>query len=205
MGIRRGASAFSRNRLQPPCGFGMLWGMFPRAIGDGIELRPLEECHAEALYRLVERNRARLRIWLPWVDTTRAVADCLEFIRTARAQRAAGEALHLGIWAGGQLAGGTGYRAIDRANRSASIGYWLDGEAEGRGIVTRSTAALTDHLIREMAVHRVEIRCAVGNTRSCAVPARLGFTREGVLRQAEWVNDRFQDLVVWSMLAHEWK
>ncbi len=179
--------------------------MFPCDIGEGIELRPLEACHAEDVYRTVDRNRARLRPWLPWVDVTRAAEDCRAFIRTAQAQQAAGEALHLGIWEGARLIGGAGYRAIDRANRSTSIGYWLDAAAEGRGIVTRASAALVNHLIREKGLHRVEIRCAVGNTRSCAVPARLGFTRDGVLREAEWAGGRFHDVVVWSVLEHEWK
>ena len=53
-------------------------------------------------------------------------------------------------------------------------------------------------------MHRVEIRCATGNTRSCAIPQRLGFTRECVLREAEWVNDRFLDLVVWSLLEQDY-
>jgi ribosomal-protein-serine acetyltransferase len=50
----------------------------------------------------------------------------------------------------------------------------------------------------------VEIRCATGNTRSCAIPERLGFSREGVLREAEWVNGRFLDLVVWSLLEQDY-
>ena len=54
-------------------------------------------------------------------------------------------------------------------------------------------------------MHRVEIRCATGNTRSCAIPARLGFTREGVLREAEIVGGRFLDLVVWSLLEQDYQ
>jgi len=54
-------------------------------------------------------------------------------------------------------------------------------------------------------MHRVEIRCGTGNHRSCAVPERLGFTREGVLREAQWVSGRWVDLVVWGMLEQEWK
>jgi ribosomal-protein-serine acetyltransferase len=64
---------------------------------------------------------------------------------------------------------------------------------------------MLDHLIKELGLHRVEIRCGTGNTRSCAVPARLGFTREGVAREAEWVSDRWIDLVIWSMLQEEWE
>jgi len=64
---------------------------------------------------------------------------------------------------------------------------------------------MLDYLFEELGLHRVEIRCGTGNTRSCAIPERLGFTREGLLREAEWVNDRWLDLLVWGMLEVEWR
>jgi ribosomal-protein-serine acetyltransferase len=51
----------------------------------------------------------------------------------------------------------------------------------------------------------VEIGCAPGNRKSCAIPERLGFTREGVLRQREWLYDHFVDHVVYGILAEEWR
>lgn len=179
--------------------------MFTRALGEGIELRLLEERDAEELFCTVDRNRARLRPWLNWVDRTVSAEDCRGFIRLAREQFAAREAMHVGIWEGGQLIGGSGHHRIDWTSRNTSIGYWLDSAAEGRGVVTRTCAVLLDYLFGELGLHRVEIRCATANTRSCAVPERLGFTREGILRQAEWAGDRYNDLVVWSILADEWE
>ena len=87
----------------------------------------------------------------------------------------------------------------------ASIGYWLDAAFEGRGIATRCCRAMLDYAFGTMGMHRVEIRCATHNERSCAIPARLGFTREGILREAEWVHDAYHDLVIWSILSSEWK
>jgi len=49
------------------------------------------------------------------------------------------------------------------------------------------------------------IQCGVGNQRSCAIPARLGFTKEGVLRQAGLVGARWIDMVTWSILEDEWR
>ena len=60
------------------------------------------------------------------------------------------------------------------------------------------------YLFDDLALHRVTIQCGTGNQRSCAIPQRLGFTREGVMREAEWVNDRWVDLVVWGMLSPDW-
>lgn len=168
-------------------------------------MRLLEERHAAEMTAVVERNRARLAPWLPWAESMSGPEDTRRFIRFALDQFSMGEGLHAGIWVDGALAGGIGCRSIDRRARSASIGYWLDAAAEGRGIVTRSCGVLLDYGFGETGLHRVEIRHAPGNTRSGAVPARLGFTREGIAREAEFVNGAWHDLVIWSMLAHEWK
>jgi ribosomal-protein-serine acetyltransferase len=64
---------------------------------------------------------------------------------------------------------------------------------------------MLDYLFGELKLHRAEIRCGRGNGRSCAIPERLGFQREGITREAEWVNDRWVDMVVWGMLEREWR
>jgi ribosomal-protein-serine acetyltransferase len=51
----------------------------------------------------------------------------------------------------------------------------------------------------------VSIYCGVENRRSRAVAERLGFQQEGIHRDAEWINDRFIDLVCYAMLAPDWK
>jgi len=179
--------------------------MFRCLVADNIEIRLFEERHAEEIFATVERNREHLRRWLPWVDRTRSADDIRAFLENALAGFSRGEELHAGIWLDGKLAGSIGHHRIHEPDRNASIGYWLDAAAEGKGLMTRSCRALLRYLFAERNLHRVEIRCATGNTRSCAIPQRLGFTREGVLREAEWVNDRFVDLVVWSLLDDEWR
>jgi RimJ/RimL family protein N-acetyltransferase len=49
------------------------------------------------------------------------------------------------------------------------------------------------------------IRAALENVRSRAIPQRLGFREEGVLREAERVGDGYLDIVVYSMLGTEWR
>lgn len=178
--------------------------MFQHEVGHGIELRALNEADAPELFAAVERNRERLGRWLFWVHETRATADVRNFIRETLIQHAARQGLQCSIRVQGAIAGGIGCRIVEPRNRSASIGYWLDAALEGRGIVTRCCRPMLDYAFGPLGMHRVEIRCATHNERSCAVPARLGFTREGVLREAEWVRDSYHDLVIWSLLAHEW-
>jgi ribosomal-protein-serine acetyltransferase len=67
--------------------------------------------------------------------------------------------------------------------------------------MTRAVKALIDHAFGELGLHRVEIRAAAENRRSRAIPERLGFEQEGILREAERVGERYQDLVVYGLLA----
>ena len=51
----------------------------------------------------------------------------------------------------------------------------------------------------------MEIRCALDNAPSRAIPERLSFRLEGQLRQAEWIYDRFVDHAIYGLLAEEYK
>jgi ribosomal-protein-serine acetyltransferase len=56
-----------------------------------------------------------------------------------------------------------------------------------------------------MKLNRVQINCNVENVRSRAIPEKLGFKLEGMLRQMEFVNGRFGDWAVYGMLRDEWE
>ena len=179
--------------------------MFRLEVRPGLELRQFELSDAETVFAVADRNRARLREWLPWVDRTPSANEVREFIEGAIQQWEEGLGPNTAIWLDGQIIGAMGSHRYDMPNRYCEVGYWIDGAHSGKGIVTRCTAALVDWLFTEEQMHRVVIRCGTGNHRSCAVPERLGFTREGVLREAERVNDRWVDLVVWGVLEQEWR
>jgi ribosomal-protein-serine acetyltransferase len=174
-------------------------------VDEEIELRLLDESHAEPLFTLVDQHREYLRTWLPWLDSNLRVEDTMQFILNDRANYESGRCFNTGIWYRGLLVGVIGFHPIDWPNRSAMIGYWVARDQQGKGIMTRACAALTTFAFDELKLHRVDIRCATSNTKSCAIPLRLGFTHEGILREAEWLYDHFVDLNVYSMLEREWK
>ncbi len=178
--------------------------MFSHKLTEDTELRLLEERHAEELADLIDRNREHLRRWLPWVDTSRTVEDLKNFIRGALEQFAHNMGFTAGIWHEGRLAGVISYNSIDWENRSVEVGYWLGEEYQGKGLVTAACRALVEHAFGELGLNRVVISCATENEKSCAIPERLGFRREGIERQAEWLYDRFVDHVTYSALASEW-
>jgi ribosomal-protein-serine acetyltransferase len=138
------------------------------------------------------------------VDGTRVPADTLANIEAGMRQYAANQGYQMVIVHQGRLAGRVGYHGVSWANGGCSLGYWLGSEFQGKGLMTRAVKAMVDHAFGPWKLHRVEIRCAPGNTRSRAIPERLGFKQEGQLRDVERLYDRHVDLVVYGMLATEW-
>ncbi|HEY7356760.1 MAG TPA: GNAT family protein [Ktedonobacterales bacterium] len=188
--------------------------MFALPLGDDAELRLLEMRHAEEMFDLIDQSRFHLRQWLGWVDNTQSVGDSRNFIRGMLQQFANNNGFQAGIWfrgedapapAAGTLAGVIGFNYIDWQNSRTEFGYWLGAPFQGHGLITRACRALIDYSFDELRLNRVEILCASGNTRSRAVPERIGFTQEGIFRQAEWLYDHFVDLVAYSMLAEDWR
>src|SRR5580698_10581145 len=162
--------------------------MFSAAIQPGAELRLLEERHAPALFALVDGEREYLRQWMPWVDSRSSEADISAFIRNALEQFADNRGFSAGIWVDGSLAGVITLHKIDWLNRKGEIGYWLAREFQGRGVMTDAARAVTEHALVELDLNRIEIQCAVANSKSSAIPKRLGFTFEGILREAQLLH-----------------
>jgi ribosomal-protein-serine acetyltransferase len=178
--------------------------MFRAEIRPGIELRLLEERHAPAVYARINRDREYLREWLPFIDATLTEDDTLSFIRASLEQFSSNEGFAAGIWSASEFIGVIGTRRIDWLNRKVEVGYWMGREFQGRGIMTGACRLVVDHLLNELELNRVEIECATGNTRSAAIPKRLGFSLEGTRREAELVNGEFHDLLVFGMLRNDW-
>jgi ribosomal-protein-serine acetyltransferase len=170
-----------------------------------VRVQPLEERHAPELFAVVDRERSYLREWLPWVDRTIAVADSLAFIQTTAQQFGTNNGSVAGIWCNREFAGTVGMHNIDWVNQKVELGYWIAARFQGRGIVTGACHGLISHCFEYWKLHRVEIHCATGNLMSRAIPERLGFRREGLLREAHRLNERYHDLEIYGMLASEWK
>lgn len=178
--------------------------MFRTLVRPGVELRLLEERHAAEVFAAVDRDRAYLAEWLPWVEATATPDDSLAFIRASLEQFAQNNGFACGIWNGNAFAGVLGTHKINWLNRKVELGYWIGKQHQGKGIVTDSCRAAISHLFDEVDLNRVEIHCAITNVKSCAIPKRLGFVHEGTIRDGQLCGGQYQDLHVFGMLKRDW-
>jgi ribosomal-protein-serine acetyltransferase len=174
-------------------------------VNDRLELRQRLPEDAEELFALTDANRARLREWLPWLDYCTRPEHTRANIEASLKQAEAGTGLALNLWHEGRIAGVGGYNVIDRANRIGHIGYWLGAAFEGRGLMTDANRALVAHGFESRNLVRQTIAAATGNVRSRAVAERLGFTLEGVLRDAEQLYGRGVDHALYAVTLTDWQ
>jgi len=172
-------------------------------IGDEIELRPFGQKDAAEVLAIVKQNYGHLRPFLHWATPEYSMTSARRFIKDSQKGFSANSSHTYGIFARNILAGTIGFVNFNWPSKRTELGYWIAKDHEGKGIITQSCKLLLEYAFTELGMNRVEIHCAAENSRSRAVPERLGFTLEGILRQSEWRHDRFYDMVIYGKLRIE--
>jgi ribosomal-protein-serine acetyltransferase len=154
---------------------------------------------------LIVRNQARLARWEPWAEQPATLDGTRAYIRAALEDFVRGRQIStiIAVDAGRVFVGRCGMR-INPQLGLGDIGYWIDGEYEGRGIAGRAARALITAVFDEVGLSRVDLRTSVGNTRSRALAERLGFTFEGVLPRGLQFMRRADDVALYGMSAKQW-
>jgi ribosomal-protein-serine acetyltransferase len=152
------------------------------------------------LFDLIEANRPHLREWMNWVDHRKNLAEAAAYVASSLRQFALGQGVHAGVWEQGRLCGMINCYPIDWPNKAACLEYWLAATHQGRGIMTAGCRTMIDYAFGTLGLHRLTIRCASENRRSRAIPERLGFTFEGLARDAEWLYDHYVHHAIYSLL-----
>lgn len=167
-----------------------------------LKLRDIDD--SEELFALIDSNRLHLRQWLSWVDSVKEVEDVRLSAERAQEQFEANNGAQFGIWFHNKLVGTIAFHYYDWTNRSTMIGYWIDQNHQGKGIMVNSCIALMDYAFADLKMNRVEISCAPQNIKSRAIPQRLGLKEEGIRREVQWLYNHYVDHAVYGMLAGEW-
>lgn len=188
----------------------MTWGWpvqvrHVRPDGRLLTLRPLSRGDRVEWEGVRSRNADWLR---PWESTVPGPpADPLPYARLRRGlDRAAreGQALPLVIDVDGRIAGQVQlFDVLWGARRSATAGYWLAREATGQGFATWALAALVDHALLGVGLHRVEVSIRPENTASLRVVERLGLPEEGRQRGFMHVDGAWRDHRLFAVLAED--
>ncbi len=179
--------------------------MFSYQVDENLTLALPQEHHAEEITKVVRENLEELKLWMPWAKDDYSVDSAREFIKFNLSEFARNGSFGASVLLEEKFVGGIGFHNLDLRNKSTHIGYWLAREAQGKGIMTRCCRVLFDYLFDDLRLNRIQINCNIENTKSRAIPERLGFQLEGIHRQVEWLHDSFRDWAIYAMLEEDWK
>ena len=169
-----------------------------------LRLRPFTDADADALFALHSSAHV-LRYWdaPPWSERARAerfIAACRQMAEEGTGARLAMDRVSDGAF--------IGWCSLTRWNpdyRSASMGYCLDDAAWGHGYATEAARALLQWAFDTLDLNRVQAETDTRNVASARVLEKLGFVREGTLREDCVVNGEVSDSWVYGLLRREWR
>lgn len=170
----------------------------------GIIVRSYLQDDAKSVYETVKRNEEHLAEFMNWMTPDYSLDTAREFIARSIEMAEKKEALTLGIFNGKKHIGSTGFVYLNPSSRKTEIGYWIDKNEEGKGIVSLTTRGLIDLAFTKFEMNRIEIRCSTENKKSALIPRRIGFLLDGTLRQSENIHGRLHDFYVFSLLKQDW-
>jgi len=179
-----------------------------RLVTERFVMRKLSRQDVTPIADAVVVSLPDLQRWLPWAHSMYGREDAVTFVRDSQHAWKEGRAfdyaikdsrtpdLHIGncsIW------------HVSKVGRVGEIGYWIRSDQTSRGIATEATARLLRLGFEELELHKINLRIAAGNAASDRIAEKLGFTREGVLREELKLQGKWVDHTLYSLLESEFE
>jgi RimJ/RimL family protein N-acetyltransferase len=175
-----------------------------RLEGKLVVLEPLEEAHAEDLWRAAQAPE--IWQWLAHIGSSREYFDrWLEWSLAASAEGREG-AFATRDRGSGEIVGSSRYLAVRPADRVVEIGWtWLNPSVWGGGVNVEQKLLMLGHAFETLDCVRVEFKTDARNERSRAAIAAIPAQFEGILRKHMIVPDVGQrDSAYFSVIDDEW-
>ena len=176
----------------------------PTLFTPRLRLRPFEDADGNDLFALLSDAHI-LRYWdaPPWSNLGRAeqfISACREMADGGTGMRLAAERVSNGAF--------IGWCSLSRWNpshRRASLGYCFDDAVWDHGYATEAASGVLQWAYDNLDLNRVQAETDTRNVASSRVLEKLGFVREGLLREDCVVNEEVSDSWVYGLIRREWR
>lgn len=170
-------------------------------VNQHLCLVPANNQYASDIYEVIVANRENFSQFMAWPKFVKNQADTALFLDSCWSKHQQNESKTYIILLKGHAIGLLSFNQIDKNNKTAYIGYWLDGSMQGNGVMTEALNALVKHYAMQKIIRRFVIKCTVYNEKSNALAKRCGFSYEGTLKQAEYINETFHDQNIYGLIV----
>lgn len=177
---------------------------FPLLATQRLQLREITMADAPDLLQVY--GNAEVMRWFGTDPVTELAQVETMIARWANLRQQADPATRWGIQRAGEsgLLGSCGLFAVNRAWRKCTLGYDLALQAQGQGYMQEALHVVLDWGFTKMELNRIEAQIHPDNLASINLVLKLGFHREGLLRQVGFWGGSFHDLIQFSLLRNEW-
>jgi RimJ/RimL family protein N-acetyltransferase len=173
----------------------------PTIEAGSVRLRWLTQADAPALFAIFCDPEVTRYFGLATFEDLDAARELIAEIHEDFRER---ELFEWGIEADGRLVGTCTLAHLDEDHRRAELGFALARTEQGKGYMRAALPALLDFAFERLGLHRVYADTDPRNERSIRALERLGFRREGLLREHYLVHGEAQDGVLYGLLRSEW-
>ena len=169
-------------------------------VTESLSLRSVDESHVAELHQLVIKNQRWLQHSLSWPADVSHEDETRRHVQGNVMLHQRGYAKMFLLFLREEIVGVLSFNQIEPINKTAYIGYWIDESHQAQGLLSQALQALMDAFARSGTVRRFVIKCRVANQRSNQVALRNGFTLEGCLKQAEYLNGSYDDQNIYGRI-----
>ncbi|MGR4894218.1 GNAT family N-acetyltransferase [Stenotrophomonas sp. LARHCG68] len=176
----------------------------PELQSSRLRLREVRQDDAAALYD-IHSDPVVMRYWSypAWTELAQAEQKVADILSQRREQE-------ILIWAiadkaSDQLIGTAVAFALNRDQGRAEIGYSLRRDRQGQGLAVEAMRLIVPYLFDVLELRRLEADIDPRNAASCWLVEKLGFVREGVLRERWHVNGEITDTALYGLLERDFR
>jgi len=162
-----------------------------------FSIAPLDTIDAESFFQLIDKNRSRLDFFAGILAQTKTLRDTIIFCNSVRKQNEAKSYFPFIIQESNskELVGFVDFKNIFWHIPKAEVGYFIDTNFEGQGVITEALTIIIEAMNKEYGFKKLLCRANASNLGSIAVVERCGFILEGVIRNDyKTTNNEIVDL-----------
>jgi RimJ/RimL family protein N-acetyltransferase len=172
-----------------------------RIHGDGFDLVPDDPRFAADVARAFEEDPHLAVDW--GIDEIVTLEQATEWLTEHAELWERGEGRHLAVVDGDEFLGGVNFHRFEPMHARAEVGFWLVPGARGRGIGSAAVRTACEWAFGHWDLHRIEMTTLPDNGGALALADKIGFTREGLLRQRNFERGKHVDIVMLAVLRGE--
>jgi len=169
--------------------------------GENVYLRPLDMADLEIFHRWFNDPKLRRFLFLPYPISKLEEKEFLEKMMKSKDS----VTLSIVVKEGDRLIGNLGLYGIHKINRGAVLGIAIaDLEMTSKGYGTEAMKLMIDYGFKRLNLHRIELTVHEFNMRGLKAYKKLGFVEDGRRREAIYIDGKYHDEIVMSILKQEW-